>query len=108
MPKQPVSVTLDAANLTWLRGRVGAGAARNLSDLIDQIIREARTAGGTTAARSVIGSIDLDPNDPDLEAADEDVRSLFAKSLARPFMVRERASTPAATRATRPPRRRRG
>jgi hypothetical protein len=104
MAKRAVSVTLDIANLTWLKGRVGTGAARNLSDLLDQIVTEARKSGSAGTARSVAGTIEIDSRDPALDTADDAVRSLFAASLARPFMVRERSPRAAAPR--RAPRRR--
>ena len=89
MPKKPVSLTLDEANLLWLRGR-GYGRG-NLSAAIDDLISEARAGrlGDTMKVRSVVGTIDLAADDPRLERADAAVRDLFAESLARPSAVRE-------------------
>ena len=89
MPKKPVSLTLDEANLLWLRGR-GYGRG-NLSAVVDDLISEARAGrlGSVAPARSVVGTIDLAADDPRLEKADEVIRELFAASLARPLRVRE-------------------
>jgi len=89
MPKKAVSLTLDEANLLWLRGR-GYGRG-NLSAAIDDLISEARAGrlGDTMTIRSVVGTIDLAADDPRLERADAAVRNLFAESLARPSRVRE-------------------
>lgn len=91
MTKQAVSVTLEAENLTWLRARVGVTGARSMSELLDQLVTAARQQGGGGPGRSVVGSIDLSPEDPDLEGADEAIRALFARSLAQPIAVREPA-----------------
>ena len=89
MGKQAISVTLDADNLMWLKGRVGAAGIRSVSELIDQIVSAARTSGHIGPSRSVVGTIDLDAGDPWLEGADEAVRGLFDASLRRPLMVKE-------------------
>jgi hypothetical protein len=91
MGKRAISVTLAADNITWLRGRVGASGLRSVSELIDRIVTDARQRGSNTPSRSVVGTIDLDAADPTLEQADAIVRTAFARSLARPAMVRERA-----------------
>jgi hypothetical protein len=89
MPKRSLSVTLDEGNLLWLRGR-GYGRG-NLSAAIDDLITEARAGrlGSPAPVRSVVGTIDLPADDPDLERADSVVRDLFAQSLSRPMAVRE-------------------
>ena len=43
MPKQPVSVTLDADNLLWLRARAVSRKRRSLSDALDEILTAARS-----------------------------------------------------------------
>jgi hypothetical protein len=99
MPKRAVSVTLDRDNLAWLKARASATGARSLSALLDEIVGKSRQAGvGPT--RSVVGTIDVHPQDPDLEGADGVVRALFEASLARPLVVRERAPARRARRAT--------
>jgi len=101
MPKKAVSLTLDEANLLWLRGR-GYGRG-NLSAAIDDLISEARAGrlGDMMQIRSVVGTIDLAADDPRLERADAAVRDLFAESLARPLRVRESRTSDSTPR---PPR----
>lgn len=85
MPKKPLSVTLDEGNLLWLKGRAAGRKKRSLSDALDEIIREARNGGrGAEAPRSVVGTVDIAIDDPDLEHADVVIRSLVGESLARP------------------------
>jgi len=93
MPKKAISVTLQAENLTWLKSRAQAGGARSVSDVLDRLVTDARTHGVGGAIRSVKGTIDIDPSDPLLDTADEYIRGLFAESLARPFLVKERRAT---------------
>jgi hypothetical protein len=90
MPKKPLSVTLEADNLLWLRGRVASGKRRSLSEALDEIVTAARQAGGTPGdIRSVVGTIDLAPDDPALERADMYIADLFSSSVARPVLARE-------------------
>jgi hypothetical protein len=90
MPKKPLSVTLDEANLLWLKGRAARGKARSLSHAIDAILTEARLGGrGGDPVRSVVGSIDIAADDPALDQADEAIAPLFAESLARPLLAGE-------------------
>ena len=89
MGKQAISVTLDADNLMWLKGRVGAAGIRSVSELLDQIVSAARTSGHIGPSRSVVGTIDLDASDPWLDGADDAVRGMFDASLRRPLMVKE-------------------
>ena len=92
MPKDALSVTLEEANLLWLRGRATARKKRSLSETLDEILTEARAGGaGADAIRSVVGTIDIADVDPGLELADEAVGSLFTSSLDRPFLVKEDA-----------------
>jgi hypothetical protein len=77
--KQPISVTLNAANITWLKGRVSAAGFRSVSELLDQLVSDARKAGKVDSARSVVGTIQIDSSDPLLDTADEAVQSLFWK-----------------------------
>jgi hypothetical protein len=98
--RKPISVTIDEENLVWLRGQAAATSRGSVSAVLDRLVRDARLAGRTdpAAVRSVVGTIDLPDDDPDLEKADAYVRRAFDRSLRRPFPVRER----------RPRRRRRG
>jgi hypothetical protein len=108
MSKRAVSLTLDEANLLWLKGR-GHGHG-NLSAAVDDLITAARAGGlgGSSAVRSVVGSIDLPVDDPRLERADSVVRDLFAASLARPLRVSERRASYEPVEPVKRSRRRRG
>lgn len=89
MARQAISVTLDAENLTWLRGRVGGGKGKSVSDLLNRLVTDARRSGAG-ASRSVVGTIDIDAGDPLLQDADAALRTLFEQSVTRPIVVRER------------------
>lgn len=100
--RKPVSVTLENDNLLWLRGKARATERGSLSAVLDGIVTEARLKGRTPLeARSVRGTITLDPDDLDLKKADAYVQSLFDDSLARPIYVRERPPTDPKSRAKR-------
>jgi hypothetical protein len=90
--KRAISVTIGEENLLWLKGQAGASASGSVSEIVDRLVGEARTAGRTDAAavRSVVGSVDLPRDDEDLAGADAYVRTVFDRSLARPMAVRER------------------
>jgi hypothetical protein len=90
--KRAISITIGEDNLLWLKGQAGATAKGSVSEVIDRLIREAREGGRTDAAaiRSVVGTIDLPADDPDLAGADAYVKTLFDQWLARPMQVRER------------------
>jgi Arc/MetJ-type ribon-helix-helix transcriptional regulator len=90
--KQAISVTLDAENVTWLKGRAGRGEFRSVSDLVNRLIGAARASGQTAGGRSVVGTIDIDASDPLLAKADAAVRSLYEASLARPLLMREKSA----------------
>ncbi len=93
MPKKPLSVTLDEHNLLWLKGRAAATKSRSLSETLDEVITAARTGGhGASEARSVMGTVDIAPDDPTLEHADSYVQAMFAASLSRPLLARETGS----------------
>ena len=64
MPKRAVSVTLDVDNLTWLRAQAGAG--RNVSRIVNELVSEARAVGRRfgAATRSVAGTVDLRNYEP--------------------------------------------
>jgi hypothetical protein len=104
MPKEPISVTLDADNLLWLKGQTASGKRRSVSDTLDAIVTAARTgAHGVTVSRSVVGTIDIAADDPGLDRADAYVRSAIADSLARGLVVHEsRAASTAPRVSTRP------
>ncbi len=87
-----MSITLEADNVTWLKGRAGAAGLRSVSALLDQLVTAARASGGAGHRTSVVGTIDIDPRDPLLEHADEAVGDVFDASLSRPWMIKETAS----------------
>lgn len=101
MTKLAISITLESDNLTWLRGRVGATGVRSVSELLDRIVTQARQLGETGPSRSVVGTIDIAAGDAGLDGADEVVRDLFARSLAQPIMLSERAPQYGRSRAGR-------
>src|SRR5690348_2004932 len=102
MGRHPISITLDAENVTWLRGRVAAGQRRSVSDAVDEIVTAARLGGRVSGAvRSVVGTIEIGESDPDLERADAALAALFESSLARPFLVREAGGRSVAARVRR-------
>jgi hypothetical protein len=89
MSKRAISVTLHSDNLTWLKARAGAVGARSVSDLLDQLVSDARRATPGGAVRSVVGTIDIHESDPLLTGADDVLRTLFDVSLKRPTIVKE-------------------
>jgi hypothetical protein len=91
MPKRAVSLTLDHDNLLWLKARALTEKRGSVSETLDAVIRDARAAGRVPAGsiRSVVGTIDISPEDPWLENAGAEISGLFEASLARPSMVRE-------------------
>jgi len=108
MPKLPVSVTLDQDNLLWLRGLAAGKKRRSMSEALDEVVTAARLGGRAAGAvTSVVGTIDIAPDDPQLERADEYVRAAFSASLGDSAPVGSRAHAGAATR-TRPAREAKG
>ena len=84
-----MSVTLEEANLLWLRAQAAATSKGSVSEVLDRIVQEARLAGRPEAIRSVVGTIDVQQGD--LEKADTHVRALFDRSRRRPMLVKEEA-----------------
>jgi hypothetical protein len=99
--RKAISITLGEENLLWLKGQAARTARGSVSDVLDRIVGEARLSGriDPSAIRSVVGTVDLPDDDPNLEAADAYIRSLFAASAQQPLLVRERAAV--RTRAAR-------
>lgn len=85
MPKKPLSVTLEEANLLWLRGRAAASKRRSLSEALDAVVTAARTGGiGAAPPTSVVGTVDIAADDPGLEHADAYLADVVAGSLDAP------------------------
>ena len=95
MPKKALSVTLDHANVVWLKGRARL-AGGNLSDALDKLVTHARTGRGAILGTntSVVGMVDLS-DDPSLTKADAAVRDGLAEYLSRQFEVHEDPPRPA-------------
>ena len=92
--RKAISITLSEDNLLWLRGQAARSARGSVSELLDRLVAEARHGGRTdpAAVRSVVGTIDLPDDDPDLAGADGYIRTMFSASLREPLVVRERPS----------------
>ena len=84
-------MTLRDDNLLWLKSRTVATKGRSLSETLDELVTAARTSRDVPAAavRSVVGTVDIAADDPNLEGADDYIRDIVSGSLARPFLVRE-------------------
>ncbi len=100
MTRRALSVTLEADNVTWLKGRAGA-VGESVSELLDQIVTSARHGAHAGTARTVVGTIDIDSSDPLLEHADALVRAAFETSLGRPLAVHEPRASYGPKRKTR-------
>jgi hypothetical protein len=79
--KKAISVTLQPENVTWLRGHADAAGCKSVSELIDHLVTAARVGGRTAPPASVVGTVTIDPADPDLDRADAEIRLLFETSL---------------------------
>jgi len=92
--RKAISITLSEDNLLWLRGQAARSARGSVSELLDRLVAEARQGGRTdpAAVRSVVGTVDLPDDDPDLEGADGYIRTVFSASMREPMVVRERSS----------------
>jgi len=90
MPKEAISVTLDRDNLLWLKARARGAGNASVSQLLDGLVTDARAGGRSlTPPRSVVGTLTLEDFDPD--AADRDLRNLFAASAKGAGAVHERS-----------------
>ncbi|TMA36917.1 MAG: hypothetical protein E6J83_16560 [Deltaproteobacteria bacterium] len=85
MSRKAISITLEEENLLWLRGQARAGGRRNVSQLVDRLVSDARAAGRVHAdsIRSVVGTIALATADPDLAGADRTIRRMFSSGRRR-------------------------
>ena len=75
----------------------------SLSEVLDRLVSDARTAGRTDAAaiRSVRGTVDLPESDPELEGAEAYIRAQFDRSVRRPVVVKDPPARFAAKRNSR-------
>ena len=90
MAKQAISVTLDADNLTWLKGRAGAAGLRSVSELLDQLVTAARESGGVGPSR--VGRRDHRHRSRAIRcsrAPTKRARACSTRPLGRPLMVKE-------------------
>jgi hypothetical protein len=89
MPKVPISVTLDADNVRWLQGQAVATRTRGVSETLDRLVTGARLSGHVRheSVRSVVGTVDIHPDDPALDRADRDLRALFDASMPPPVVT---------------------
>jgi hypothetical protein len=94
--RKAISITLGTDNLLWLRAQAGVTARGSVSEVLDRLVSNARTSGHgePRAVRSVVGTIDLPADDPDLERADLYIRSAFENSATRPMLVKESRPVP--------------
>ena len=100
MNKQAISVTLEADNLAWVRSRALAAGRLSVSEMLDRLIEEARPSGAEAGpGRSVVGTVEVAPEDPELLTADAAIRALFARSVARTARALGRAGRAQAARA---------
>jgi hypothetical protein len=84
MSKRALSVTLAPENILWLKARARGVKARSVSETLDRLLLEVRSGRVIPSpARSVRGTVTIDPSDPDLARADDAVRRLVASSLSR-------------------------
>ena len=90
--RKAISITLSGDNLLWLRGQAARSARGSVSELLDRLVTDARSGGRTdaSAVRSVVGTVDLPDEDPNLAGADAYIRGMFAASARQPMLVRER------------------
>ena len=85
MSSKTVSIELETGNLLWLKGRALAAKHPSMSDLVNDLVSKARSAGRDEGAPapSVKGTIEICEDDPDLQGADAEVRALFLESVDR-------------------------
>ena len=98
MAKQAISVTLAPENLGWLRARAQASGRRSISQVLDEVVLEARTTGRGGPARSAVGLLTIDAADPELREADEAIRGMFHASVSKTSPERPRRATRRAPR----------
>jgi hypothetical protein len=90
--KKPISVTLSPENLLWLRAQASRGS-RSVSETLDRLLDDVRAGNGgrSLVSRSVIGTVRISPEDPELRHADDAIRELFLRSMDPKPKSRRRA-----------------
>ena len=68
MPKHAISVTLESANLTWLKGQAGATGVRSVSELLDRMVTQARETRKNFLDESLYLKSALERNTPVIPA----------------------------------------
>lgn len=82
MSKRAVSVTLSPENVAWLKGLAKARHLRSMSEALDRLVSEAREPK-PRPPRTVVGTVTIDPSDPDLLTADATIRQMFEGATRR-------------------------
>jgi hypothetical protein len=102
MGKKAVSITLDASNLLWLKGRARVLAGGSLSAAVDRLIDDARAGklGAAETPRSVAGTIDI-PDDAALLKTAEDLRGTLHASVSRRVVVGDNRRDPIVSKTKR-------
>lgn len=90
--KSAVSLTLSQEALLWLRAKTLREKSKSVSETVDRLVLRAREEERRTP-RSVVGTVVICEDDPDLASADEAVRSMFEAGVAasKPRSPRSRA-----------------
>lgn len=88
MSSKTVPIDLETGNLLWLKGRALVAGRRSVSDLVNDLVSQARTGNRAAgddrgSGSSIKGTIEISENDPGLEEADAEVRALFLASADR-------------------------
>ncbi len=85
MSSKTIAIELDTGNLLWLKGRALAAGRRSVSELVNDLVSRARSAGRDDRGpvTSVKGTIEISEDDPNLEEADAAVHALFLESAHR-------------------------
>jgi hypothetical protein len=95
MGKRAISITLDNGNLLWLQARAQQAGVRSISELVDQLVTNARIteSGPVGTPRSIVGTVKI--VDPTLFEEEQDWPSTD-RPRAMPF--RERSVPPRPSR----------
>ena len=81
MSKKMVAIDLDSGDLAWLQAQTAVVGSRDLSEVLNQVIAQARHAGEAREIQTVAGMARISGDDSELAGADEAIRTLFETSL---------------------------